>query len=345
MGKRLNREPNGAIWRALEELEIDAALSDIAAGVDELVIVERLVDRYLILAKHLTARSSNRSSGVIPPDSRAEALGAILAIDARRRGEVKAFRADVLRGKLVQPGRVQAWIKRQSARDEKDNLPTMWVRLPVHDDGTVVLPRAPLDKDSQADVLEELRDYYRHTSPRQEEKLTYAVEGQAFAPQTFIRLGGVLHRLKQLAEMLQSAYGWPEAHGVFFSLTDWTPPLSMGNWTARGGNHPFPAATERITLTVSTRLKPRDIARFYSEARGTLRTDGLRSKGIQAKSASLAIFAFRVNDGRTWNEAMSTWNKENPEHLYDRRQLFARDCRQAFEKIAGARLDWQGARR
>jgi hypothetical protein len=95
-------------------------------------------------------------------------------------------------------------------------------------------------------------------------------------------------------------------------------------------------------MTVSPRLKPRDVASLFSEAQSWLVEKERRFKAMSQKSADLAVFAFEINDGRTWAEAMSAWNRAHPNNRYESRHLFSRDSRTAFERITGENLEWKG---
>lgn len=83
---------------------------------------------------------------------------------------------------------------------------------------------------------------------------------------------------------------------------------------------------------------------MYVEARSQVRPDQSRTRPLTDQSARLAVFAFEINDGRTWADAMAEWNRRQSEPTYERRQLFARDCRQSYERVTGLPLTWKGGR-
>ena len=53
------------------------------------------------------------------------------------------------------------------------------------------------------------------------------------------------------------------------------------------------------------------------------------------------MFIDRVSDGRTWRDAMESWNIEHPElPQYDNWRRFSADCRDSFTRITGTPLFW-----
>ena len=111
-----------------------------------------------------------------------------------------------------------------------------------------------------------------------------------------IRSDGVLAELKEIATTLVKTYhtGWDEAEAVVFILTKAIPPIPLGRSAVKFGVVP---SASHITLVVSPRLAPREVAAFYSEIRGGI---GLgRDKPFAVKHLALAVFVERtMSSGR-----------------------------------------------
>ncbi len=162
-----------------------------------------------------------------------------------------------------------------------------------------------------------------------------------------LRREGDLARLKAVASGPSSRFGWSEAQAVAFVLSGLIPLVARG--TGRVNFKPDMPAANRITLEVSARITPKEVARFYGQIRssGFLGLPAHRpSRPLTRERAELGVFAAKVNGGRSWRQAMDDWNKEHDGdgRSYEDIRTFVRDCRQAYERITGTALDWQGAK-
>jgi len=266
-----------------------------------------------------------RSEGperTVPGDHRHEALARILAADAAQAPEVQAFRREALRGRLLKPERVAAWLERQAKREGR---PTVWARVPLDAEGR--LPRkVPAGTRAEVESLD---------SPTADGRVTSRA----------IAAGGTLARLKGLAGRLGREYGWREAYAVAFVVSGLVPPYPSARWRLRP-RLDIPALA-RIELDVSPRLPPARVAELYRRAReagpggpDALGLRGQRLRSVGEEAAELAVFVHRINDGRSWEEALKAWNAAHPEWRKPSVPAFCRAAREAFERVVGARLEW-----
>jgi hypothetical protein len=58
----------------------------------------------------------------------------------------------------------------------------------------------------------------------------------------------------------------------------------------------------------------------------------------------LAMVAAQLNDGRTWDEARLAWNELYPQATFGPDEHFARDAREAYQRITGKHLRWKRRR-
>jgi len=322
--KRLGRAPDPAVWAHLVR---ERALEDLADQIDELGRAEALGILVSKVESLEALRRAPRSAPIreqeVPPDLHARTLARILAAEARQREDVRRYRAEVLRGRLVAPHRVRKWAQRRGKREG-----------PVSMYGEVLLG---------GDVW--IAPSKRREPPRVERVLA---EGPRGLFGVAVRHDGPLGRLLALARDLEREYGWSVEAGARFVLSDEVPqPASL-----RGTVGPFRVHEAkprehlaRITLSIDPRISPKVVTREYAELRRKA-FPGRKWGGrfLTEKLCELAVFAFEHNDGRSWAEALRLWNLAHPRLAYlDEKQL-ASNARRAFRAVTGTDLGWQSGR-
>lgn len=228
--------------------------------------------------------------------TRAQALSALLAVQAAQDPSVVDFRRKELRSHLVKPERVGEWVERR--KSEPSELLTVDAKRPDQ-----TLKRSRL-------VLE------------------YAVAPSLYVQHVAVALHSSLDWLRRVSESLASRFAWWPAQGSLFVLTGLVPiiPPIRSTTTRR-----LPiTATSRITLEIDPTLTPREVAGYYATARKGLL--GRRSRRMSEKHLRLAIYAATHKDG-TWAERMLGWNIENPDRPYTHSTNFQRDAASALRRL------------
>jgi len=333
--------------------------------------MQSLVERYRTLERRFgaTNRSTARPRREIPPDQRRQALARIVAAAVQRTPAVEAFRDEVLGGMLLEPGAVPLWIKEQAA---SQGYPTLWL-------SDVPLPpnaARRLESRDWRNVLPDLAgkvkwdDLAESLPPRVEQLWYYDSSDERLAPKRVaIARGSALDALRRVVDVIAAAYpAIPnEPDIVDLVLTGRPPPLPLGVLLTENpegefvaaADHPsvphrgqiagtepqsaFPAL-ETITLKLSPRVSPREVAKGYAQLRASIVGPSHRDRPISPKRIELAVFAAVHNDGRAWRELMSSWNSEHREARYTDVRRFIRDCRLGYQQVTGAKLDWIGVR-
>jgi hypothetical protein len=241
-----------------------------------------------------------------------------MAAEAAALPQVLDFRREVLRGRLLSTPDVAAWVLR---RREGEGRPTTWTRVPRTDGGE-------LDPAAAEGAEGEVLSFLGPDSP--------------WPRSVFIRAGGTLRRLKSVAARLSARYPWTEGQGVGFVLSGSPPALPRARATVHRRSR-WEATI--ISLELSPRMSPRDVAELYRSVRTELLGPGHRDRDIQNPArADLAVFAARVNDGRTWARAAAAWNEAHPSGAYPDVRVFTRDAREAYRMVTGEPLAWRGKR-
>lgn len=288
--------------------------------------------------------AENRSQAMaVSPDDRGTALAEIMALDAARLPEVASFRQRVLRGRLLESDRVGAWIRRQAKAAAAGPAER---RELLNDSNKPPLASSELLADGSRTVL------------------TFQ-DDQTTTANVAVQRAGPLGYLKSLATWLGRRYSWSEAQAVSFVLTGRVPllPSARVSVTPRS---PFPARST-ITLELSPRLKPADVAELYRKARSgklfrgkvrhgkedwrvaaLLRAGAAlpheRVKPMSPEQCELAVFIYGANDGRTWDAALAEWNRRHPKWKRANLDGFRRVAGEAYQRVTGARLEWRRAR-
>ena len=207
-----------------------------------------------------------------------------------------AFRREELRGRLIQPDRVGAWI------DGRAEPPTQLATVAVD------RPDEPLE-------------IFTHV-------LDYAAPPAVFVQHVGVALGSALDRLRLLSVALAGRYGWQPAQGSIFVLTGLVPIVAPVR-VRTAIRYPV-SATSRITLEVDPTVTPPELAEHYATARKRMMAG--RSRRMSEKHLRLAIYAATHSEG-TWDERMRGWNGANPDERYTQASNFQRDAANAVKRL------------
>ncbi len=279
------------------------------------------------------ARRSRKDASevvLVPPDARFRALAEILATEAAERPDVRSFRGELLKDRLIAPDleSLDGWIRRFQ---NEDGEPTM----------------------TQVTGGGASREYPLHylSVPAADHEDDLFLSWGGSRP-ILVRVDGVLGRLRFLALTLAARYGWSQPEAVSFVLAGRTPSFPRGRvetfWRldqrANSSYEPewhFPSEyVVRLELSVS--LSPRETADLYRHARESMRRGRRRERPISLHSAELAVFAYKNRVGHTWRDAMNLWNNEEHGQEYSEVRLFTRDAREAFRRVTQMELSWTG---
>lgn len=295
-----------------------------------------------------------------------EALARIQAMEA----EVLAdeFREEWLEGERLESwSEAVTWIRSMAVAEAPSTLqPTFEVpRLPA------ITSADHSDPQRRRQWLDEWLDANPETSPRilMHEGPQYAVfellsEDGALIDRQYIQPESALESLQGLCEKLSDLYGWSRHQGQMFILLGTIPvlePIRVQIRTTRQLGTASrlaagPNSTE-IVLTVRPQATQQSVANAYEAARTEMLTGifelpaGLRNKPITStRTRDLAILGGRIvrGDFKTWDEARASYMHEFPEeefHYAENMGRFRRDCKAAFLKVTGLKLDWQPQKR
>ena len=263
-----------------------------------------------------------------PRQIRLQILSDLIARKAATEKSVIAFRRQHLAEGLLKRQDVIEWIIKQAA---EDGPASRYVRLPIPGDHELTrrnrrfIVEPPLkisDTPSATQVEVEL--------------LSYASPDHQSVEVIAVRHGGRLDGLRILTKSLARRYTWQEAQATTFILTGITPLLS----SLRGGfrmrfSQPI---SSRIIMDIDPTLTPEEVAEHYKNLRSNL--IGTRYRSMTEKHLRLAEF-YRDDkpEGATWAALMDKWNhSQNKGWRYNRFEVFARDCKQAWHRLMGRDL-------
>ncbi|MBU4533570.1 MAG: hypothetical protein KJ650_08105 [Firmicutes bacterium] len=329
LSRRINREPDPKIW---DHLVRKRYITEMVAEEDA-ITMEELVAEYRGL-EQLRGNDSHRPriEREVPPDKRGEALSRILAIEAAQGPDVQRFRKRLLDDKLLTWEEAVSWIEEQHRTAGR---PTMYAVVPVPEEANEDEPFAWLKQAAQKSLKE------KSTWPvaYKVKTIDYARPGDSWVHRLPVSIGSPLDQLRVISERLAKAYHWPPAAATVFVLTgaEYLIPRARITTTIKS---PF-SALRTISIEVLASVPVREVTEIYADARRRLLGPGGRDPAITKEwRAELAVFVAEHNDGRSWREAMKIWNEKHPERRCDNPSTFARDGRQAYEKITGSRLFW-----
>lgn len=272
------------------------------------------------------------------PDEQMDALSRILARLLSREQDVRKFRKSVLNDKLLTLAEVQTWVKETAAREPAlDQITVTFTvnndfKLPTHhpDDDVQKLPQRRFESaiDEGARACREGRKPF--TVGWNRLVLTYPAPSGQHAPPEPVRPGGVLAKLKKLAEQYKDF--WPEAAAVGVILTGESFPVARATASIETCRHGAPW----VRLRVHPSMSGDEVRALYLSARGHMKGwPGVTSaKGISPEHAKLAVHAVETMRD-PWKTKMQKWVTANPKSAYDNRATFARDCRAAYKRLTG----------
>ena len=333
--RRLKKPPDDEIWAYLEEESWVSEVVDTLDVDDANGVFDGLVDQYRRLER---LRGSARRPVVhvreAEPDKRWEALARVIAAEANRFPQVRRFQRDVLGGRLLRPDEVMDWMKEQARRDRR----VIWIRS-VEPLDTVADFEHPLRPSKSAALayldaaLEEMgwSDFRTETL-----RYTYPADGRidgnpAEEISDVVQVTpGPLLLLKETVEDLTAAYPWwDEGETATFVLTGNPPRCSPARGSYRA---------PELVLHVDPRLPRKQLAAFYAQVRSRLKRPMRKGKPMSDKNLELAVFNAE-NAGQPWSKKMSKWNALHPSKTYSDRRLFARDAKNAYQRVRASLED------
>ena len=332
---RLKKPPDDEIWSYLEEERwvsevVDALDVDDANGVfDDLVSQYRRLERLRGPARRPVGQVREAE-----PDKRWEALARVIAAEANRFPQVRRFQRDVLGGRLLRPDEVMDWMKEQAHRYER----VIWIRS-VEPLDTFVDFEHPL-RPSKSAVLAYLdaalgemgwsdfrTETLRYTHPADGRIDGNPVEEISDVVQV---TPGPLLLLKETVEDLTAHYPWwDEGETAAFVLTGNPPVCSPAQGSYRA---------PELVLHVDPRFPRKQLVAFYARVRRRLRRPMRKGKPMSDKNLELAVFTAE-NAGQPWSKKMTKWNALNPSKTYSDRRLFARDAKNAYQRVRASLED------
>ena len=168
-------------------------------------------------------------------------------------------------------------------------------------------------------------------------------------PDLPVRLGSALSELKRVSEHLGQSLGLAACDWALFILSGIPPEPALASSWVRSGPCP---ALDRIQIDAGPSTGPQEVVQLFQKSKQRLleleRERLGREFSFGQKTTDtrlrLAMMAAQLNDGRTWDEARLTWNKQYPSNKFGPDDHFARDAREAYQRISGKRLRWKRKR-
>jgi len=255
------------------------------------------------------------------------AMRTIQRVEASRQPEVQRFRAEVLKGRLLKRAGIEPWIRDVKEREEGS---TMYLRIRIRPGAARTrwngrsgwkAHLGALPDDSAVGMTHEF--------------LAYPRPGTWQPGRVAVRDDGDTGRLKEIARILISSYGWLESEAVGFILSGKAPEPESGRVRAKpallGG------AYARVALDVDARLGPSDVKAVYSKARSELlqgRKPEPRHRPVGEKACRLAVFRAE-HPTESLGSLRGMWNSGFPKWRYTRQKEFNRAVRSAYSAITG----------
>lgn len=280
------------------------------------------------------------------PHSRLLVLTEIAAAEAAQNASVLRFRENVLRGQLLDPEDVNAWIRDRAAEDGTAQLITL--ELPP---GTKAMPedwRQIVGENLSRTALVSIETptlEFPITEADVPNNLNAPVAGALYSSVS-IRWDGVLGQLKRVAEELSRDFHWKERDAVGFILTGQAPNSPTANITLHCAP-PYDQPT-RIVVELSPQTKVEEVKKLFQILRRQTPFGPSerfrRFRPLTKKRRELAVFLART-PSLSWGERMVLWNKEHEKWEYreinrkgepDPRN-FRRDALAAYRRATGRR--------
>ena len=324
LARRLGHGPKEEVWNRLVEEDYVREVGEETAEIDY------LEEKY---------RAFNRIPGFLfqPPRSavdsglrqiRLQILSDLTARQAATEKSVITFRQQHLTEGLLDRQEVVEWITRQAM---EDGPASRYLRVPIPDGYELVRRNGRI-------FTEPLLTISDTTSATQVEMelLSYASSEDQWVRRIPVKHGGTLGRLRVVSKSLARRFTWEEAQASIFVLTGISPLLS----SLRGGirmafSQPI---SNRINMEIDPTLTPEEVAEQYKKLRVEL--IGARYRSMSEKHLRLAEFyGGHKPEGTTWTSLMDKWNRSQDRGWgYNRFETFARDCKQAWQRLMGRDL-------
>jgi hypothetical protein len=264
--------------------------------------------------------AEKRKYGGLHGSDRVLAISDFIAQQARTREDVMQFRESVLRGRLIKPGDLEAWIKRQASAD---GPPTLLISVPLPQGDSIkmteqgLVTTQPLDTTGKNAALS-----------ASSVLLDFGIPGVASTQHQPISISGALNQIRMVSDKLASDYGWQKAQATVFLLTDLVPVLENFSFSVRHGLLPI---ADRLSLTVDPSLSPRELMGLYRKV--LQRVYGDDRQRVTDKHLRLAAFAVNRPENQTLADGMKVWNRQNPDLAYEYHTNFGRDLKDAMRKV------------
>ncbi len=316
---RLGREPREEVWNYLVE---EAYVHDVWLEIEGIDYLEKKYRRFAQALEVLTQPPKTATE----PDLRQirlQILSDLIAQHAATEKSVVVFRRKHLPEGLLKREKVVEWITRQA---EEEGPASRYLRVPAphgYDPTTRTGHTAPpltiVDSSPVIQIDVEL--------------LCYSAPGDQWARTLPVRHGGTLDSLRVVSKSLARRFTWREAQATTFILTNASPLLSSLRGKIRMA-FSLPI-TSRINMEIDPTLTPEEVAERYKRLRA--RFIGARYRSMTEKHLRLAEFyGGDKPEGTTWAALMNKWNdSQDPGWAYDRFEVFARDCKQAWRRLMG----------
>ena len=321
---RLGHEPKEQIWDRLVQEDYVREVWEATAEIDYL---EEKYREFSHIPEVLLRPPRNATdSGT--RQIRLQILSDLTAKQAATEKSVVTFRRQHLNERLLKGEEVVEWITRHAAEEAPASR---YLRIPVPD-GYDLISR------NRRIIVEPLLSI-SDTSPVTHvgmELLSYAAPGDQWVRRIPVKYGGVLDRLRMVSEYLARRFPWEEAQASKFVLTGSIPVLSSLRGEIRMAfSQPI---SSRISMEIDPTLTPEEVAEQYKKLRASL--IGARYRSMSEKHLRLAEFyGGDKSEGTTWTALMDKWNNSQDRGWeYDRFESFARDCKQAWQRLMGRDL-------
>ena len=279
------------------------------------------------LPKHLL-QPTKSAVDTGPRQIRFQILSGLIARQAAAEEGVTAFRRQHLAEGLLKREEVVDWIARQAA---EDGPASRYLKFPIPSDYELTRRNGRFIVEPPLTISDTLS-----AAQVEVELLSYASHEHQWVEIIPVRHGGTLDGLRILSKSLARRYTWQEAQVTTFVLTGKTPLLS----SLRGGirmrfSQPV---SSRVTMDIDPTLTPEEVAEQYKKLRAGL--IGTRYRSMTEKHLRLAEFyGGHKPEGTTWAALMDKWNhSQDKGWRYDRFEVFARDCKQAWHRLMGRDL-------
>ena len=324
LSRRLGYEPNEEVWAWLVDQDYVREIWEETAEIEYLEEKYREFDR-IRERLHQPEKSANDTG---PRQTRLQILSDLFARQAATEKSVVTFRHQHLTEGLLKREEVVEWIARQAA---EEGSASRYLRFPIPDDYELIRRSGVFMIDPPLTI-----SHISYATQVEVELLSYASADDQWVQRIPVWHGGTLDTLRILSRMLARRYKWQEVQATTFILTDKNPMLSSVRGEVRMAfNQPV---SSRVTMDIDPTLTPEEVAEQYKKLRAGL--IGTRYRSMTEKHLRLAEFyGGHKPEGTTWAALMDKWNhSQDKGWRYDRFEVFARDCKQAWHRLMGRDL-------